>query len=161
MMLKRILIPCLLIVLMSTQSVIGAQDYTAKLNATLEKIKGYFAEKKPGWEHEAVEPIRGSRNVSVNNWVSEGHGIRVSIIAYGSEADAKAAMRRFAADERTLDRLPDLCDGGYSWGMGGSNIAFRKGDVTIWVSGSKTNLREGVALSKEFAALIAEALCAT
>jgi hypothetical protein len=43
--------------------------------------------------------------------------------------------------------------------MGGSNIAFRKGDVTIWVSNSVTNLRQGVALTKEFATLIAEALC--
>jgi hypothetical protein len=80
-------------------------------------------------------------------------------MGYRSEDDAITAMRRFAAEERTLDRLPDLCDGGYSWGMGGSNIAFRKGDVTIWVSTSVTNLSQGVALTKEFATLIADPLC--
>ena len=157
---KRVLIPCLLMILVAPRPAF-AQDYTAKLDATLEKIKSHLAEKKPGWGHKAIEPMEGSRNVSVNNWESESSGIRVSIIAYGSDADAKEAMRHFAGDERTLDRLPDLCDGGYSWGMGGSNIAFRKGDVTIWVSGSVTNLAEGVALSKEFAALIAEALAAS
>jgi hypothetical protein len=46
-------------------------------------------------------------------------------------------------------------------GRGGSNIAFRKGDVTIWVSSSVTNLVEGVALSQEFASLIAASLATT
>lgn len=143
---------------MSIQPTFAAQDKT-ELDASLEKVKNYLAQKKPDWKHEAVEPIQGSRNVSVNNWAFEGRIVRVSIMGYRSDDEAIAAMRRFAAEERTLDRLPDLCDGGYSWGMSGSNIAFRTGDVTIWVSNSVTNLRQGVALTKEFATLIAEALC--
>jgi hypothetical protein len=148
----------LALLIMSIQPTFAAQDKT-KLDAALEKVTNYLAQKKPDWKHEAVEPIQGSRNVSVNNWALEGRIVRVSIMGYRSDDEAIAAMRRFAAEERTLDRLPDLCDGGYSWGMGGSNIAFRKGDVTIWVSNSVTNLRQGVALTKEFATLIAEALC--
>ena len=97
--------------------------------------------------------------MSVNNWEFEGRIVRVSIIAHGSEDDAIAAMRRFAAEERTLDRLPELCDGGYSWGLGGSNIAFRKSDLTFWVSNSVTNLRQGVELTKEFATVIAAVSC--
>jgi hypothetical protein len=148
----------LALLIMSIQPTFAAQDKT-KLDAALEKVTNYLAQKKPDWKHGAVEPIQGSRNVSVNNWALEGRIVRVSIMGYRSDDEAIAAMRRFAAEERTLDRLPDLCDGGYSWGMGGSNIAFRKGDVTIWVSNSVTNLRQGVALTKEFATLIAEALC--
>jgi hypothetical protein len=144
---------------MSIQPTFAAQDDKTKLDAALEKVKNHLAQKKPDWKHEAVEPIQGSRNVSVNNWAFESRIVRVSIIGYRSDDEAIAAMRRFAAEERTLDRLPDLCDGGYSWGMSGSNIAFRKGDVTIWVSNSVTNLRQGVALTKEFATLIGEALC--
>ena len=155
--LRRKLILGLLIV--SIQPAFAAQDDNAKLGAALEKITSYLAEKKPDWKHEAVEPIQGSRNVSVNNWAFEGRIVRVSIMAYRSEDEAIGAMRRFAAEERTLDRLPDLCDGGYSGGMGGSNIAFRKGDVTIWASNSVTNLSQGAALTKEFATLIAETLC--
>jgi hypothetical protein len=148
----------LALLIMSIQPTFAAQDKT-KLDAALEKVTNYLAQKKPDWKHGAVEPIQGSRNVSVNNWAFEGRIVRISIMGYRSDDEAVAAMRRFAAEGRTLDRLPDLCDGGYSWGMGGSNIAFRKGDVTIWVSNSVTNLRQGVALTKEFATLIAEALC--
>ena len=145
--------------MLSIQPAIAAQDYSAKLGTALEKIKNYLAEKKPDWKHDAVTPIQGSRNVSVNNWAFEGRIVRVSIMAYASEDAATEAMRRFAAEERTLDRLPDLCDGGYSRGMGGSNIALRKGDLTFWVSTSVTNLRQGVELTKEFATLIAAGWC--
>jgi hypothetical protein len=45
--------------------------------------------------------------------------------------------------------------------MGGSNICFRKGDLTLWVSTSVTNLREAVKLSQEFAKEVEAALAAT
>lgn len=160
-MLKQRLILCLLIMLISAQPTIGAQDYSAKLETVLEKIKTNLAEQKPEWKHRAIEPMKGSRNVSVNKWESDSRGVRISIIAYASENEAKAEMREFSSETRTLDRLPTLGDGGYSWGRGGSNIAFRKGDVTIWVSSSVTNLVEGVALSQEFASLIAASLATT
>jgi hypothetical protein len=70
-------------------------------------------------------------------------------------------MRRFSSESRTLDRLPELGDGGYSWGMGGSNICFRKGDLTVWVSTGVTNLKEAVKLSQEFARLVEAAIPAT
>jgi len=149
----------ILAVVLSIQAPLAAQDYKPKLDTALEKIRNFLAEKKPDWKHKSVEPIQGSHNVSVNNWEFEGRIVRVSIVAYGSEDDAMAAMRRFAAQERTLDRLPDICDGGYSWGMGGSNIAFRKGDLTVWVSNSVTNLGQGVELTKEFATLIGAGWC--
>jgi len=139
----------------------GTQDYSARLISTLDKLKAYLGQSKPEWRHSPVEPIKGSRNVSVNNWELNGQFVRVSILAYASEGEASEAMRDFASDVRTLDRLPELGDGGYSWSMGGSNICFRKGDLTIWVSTSVTNLREAVKLSQEFAKEIEAALTAT
>jgi len=82
-------------------------------------------------------------------------------MAYASEDEAAEAMRRFSSETRTLDRLPDLGDGGYAWGMGGSNICFRKGDLTVWVSTGVTNLKEAVDLSKEFVKYIEAAMSAT
>jgi hypothetical protein len=144
---------------MSLQATCAAQDYKTRLDAALEKVKNYLADKKPDWKHRAIEPIQPSRNVSVNNWEFEGRIVRVSITAHGSEDDAITAMRRFAAQERTLDRLPDLCDGGYSWGPYGSNIAFRKGDLTFWVSNGVTNLRQAIELTKDFATTVAASMC--
>ena len=151
----------LLMFLLCLLPVSGAQDYTARLDSALEQIKSYLAEKKPGWQHRSIEPIEGSRNVSVNNWESEGQIVRVSILAYGSEEEAAKAMGRFASESRTLDRLPDLGDEGYAWGMGGSNICFRKGDLTIWVSTGVTNLKEAVKLTQEFVRHVEAALSPT
>jgi len=158
---KPRVILALLIFLICRPPVFRAQDYTARLDSGLEKIKSYLAEKKPEWKHRAIEPIEGSRNVSVNNWESEGQIVRVSIIAYGSEVEAAESMRRFSSETRTLDRLPDLGDGGYAWGLGGSNICFRKGELTIWVSTGVVNLKEAVKLSREFVKHVEFALSAT
>jgi len=148
------------LLLIVVTSVSAAQDYTSRLDAVLEQIKSHLAEQRPEWNHRSIEPIQGNRNVSVNNWESDGQIVRVSISAFGSPEKATEAMRNFSSETRTLDRLPDLGDGGYSWGMGGSNICFRKGDVIVWVSTSITNLNEAVKTSQEFARLIEAAITA-
>jgi len=145
-----------LILFVSTAS--AAQDYTARLDVVLEKIKTHLSEQKPDYKHRSIEPIQGSKNVSVNNWESDGQIVRVSIIAYGSANEAAQSMRRFSSDIRTFDRFPDLGDGGYSWGMGGSNVCFRKGDLTVWISISTSNLEQAVRTVQEFAKLIAAAI---
>ena len=135
----------------------AAQDYTARLDVVLEKIKTHLSEQKPEYKHRSIEPIQGSRNVSVNNWESDGQIVRVSIIAYGSANEAAQSMLRFS-DIRTLERFPDLGDGGYSWGMGGSDVCFRKGDLTVWISISTSNLEQAVKTVQEFAKQIAGAI---
>lgn len=97
----------------------------------------------------------------MNNWEADGQIVRVSISAHGSSESAAEAMRSFSSETRTLDRLPELGDGGYSWGLGGSNICFRKGDVTVWVSSGVTNLKQAIKLSQEFAKLIDAAIPAS
>lgn len=139
----------------------AAQDNTAKLDAVLEKVKADLAVKKPEWTHRSIEPIMGSRNVLVNNWETDGQVVRVSINAFGSAEEAAEAMRRFPSQTRTLDRLPELGDGGYSWGYQGSNICFRKGEFTVFVSTGVTNLKAAIKLTQEFALLIAHAIPAS
>lgn len=129
----------------------AAQDYSQRLNSVLVSLKKHLAEEKPEFTHRSIEPIKGSRNVSVNNWESADCGVRVSIIAYGSKEEAAAAMRQSLAIGKK--DLPFLGDGGYSWGMGRTNIGFRKDDLTIWISGP-----EKAKLSKEFAEIIAAAI---
>ena len=142
------------LVLILVTSVPATQDYTPRLDTVLAQIKTHLAEQKPEWNHRSIEPMKGSRNVSVNNWELDDQVVRVSIIAYGSAEQAAETMRRFSSETRTLDRLPDLGDGGYSWGTGGSNICFRKDDVTIWISTTTTNLKEAIKTCQEFARLI-------
>lgn len=100
----------------------ATQDYISRLDTVLAQIKTHLAEQKPEWKHRSIEPMQGSRNVSVNNWELDDQVLRVSIIAYGSAEQAAETMRRFSSETRTLDRFPDLGDGGYSWGIGGSNL---------------------------------------
>ena len=138
----------------------GAQDYTARLDRALERIKNHLAETRPGWKHRSVKPIEGSVNVSVNNWESGGRIVRVAILAYGSAEEAAEAMRRFASHKQTLARLPGLGDGGYSWGPRASNVCFRRGDLTIWVSTGVTDLKEAAELSHDFAEQVAAAVTA-
>jgi hypothetical protein len=147
-----------LLLLLCFRPVSAPQDYTVRLDSLLEKVKSDLAEKKPEWKHRSIEPIQGSRNVSVNNWEADGQIVRVSICALGSSESAAEAMRSFSSETRTLERLPELGDGGYSWGLGGSNICFRKGDVTVWVSSGVTNLKQAIKLSQEFAKLIDAAI---
>lgn len=146
----------LLVILVT--SVPAAQDYTPRLDTVLTQIKTHLAEQKPEWKHRSIEPMQGSRNVSVNNWELDDQVVRVSIIAYGSAEQAAETMRRFSSETRTLDRFPDLGHGGYSWGLGGSNVCFRKDDVTIWISTSTTNLKQAVKTCQEFARLIDAAI---
>ena len=142
-------------------AVSAAQDYSARLDTVLEQIKTHLSEQKPEYKHRSVEPMGGSKNVSVNNWEFDGQIVRVSILAYASANEAAEAMRKFSSETRTLDRFPELGDVGYSWGMGGSNICFRKGDVTVWISTSSTratNLKQSVKIVQEFATLVAAAI---
>jgi hypothetical protein len=149
---------CLVLFLVCLRLVSGAQDYTARLDSVLVMVKNYLAEKKPEWKHRSIEPMKESRNVSVNNWEIDGRGVRVSIIAYGSDAQAAEAMRHFASAESKARKLPHLGDGGYSWGAGGTDTCFKKGDLTIWVSAAATDLTEAAQLSREFSMLIEAAI---
>jgi hypothetical protein len=90
--------------LLCFRPVSAPQDYTTRLDSLLEKVKSDLAEKKPEWRHRSIEPIQGSRNVSVNNWEADGQIVRVSICALGSSESAEA-MRSFSSETRTLDSL--------------------------------------------------------
>jgi hypothetical protein len=138
----------------------GAQDYSERLDRTLARVKNHLAETRPGWKHRAIKPIEGSANVSVNNWESGGRVVRVAILAYGSAEKAAVAMRRFASHKQTLSGLPRLGDGGYSWGPGASNVCFRRGDLTIWVTTGVIDLKEAAELSHDFAEQVAAAVTA-
>jgi len=59
-----------------------------------------------------------------------------------------------------VGRLPDLGDGGYAWGIEGSNVCFREGDLTIWVTTSVIDLKEAAELSHDFAEQVAAAVTA-
>src|SRR6266498_37861 len=59
----------------------GTQDYSARLISVADKLKTHLVQSRPEWRHSSVESIKGSRNVSVNNWELNSHLVRVSILA--------------------------------------------------------------------------------
>ena len=117
-------------------------DYSARLNSVLDSVTISLAQQKPEWRHRVVEPMKGSRNVSVNNWEFEDEIVRVDFIAYGSQQQAAEAMREALKNIKPEQRLPELGDGGYSFGYKDSSICYWKADLCVCVSSNKESAME-------------------
>ena len=128
-------------------------DHSARLDSVLENVKSHLAQQKPKWKHCAIEPIKGSKNVLVNNWVFEDQCVRISFTAYGSPEHAAEAMRRALTNIKPEQKLPELGDGGYSFGFKDSSICFWRADIGVCVSSSTQS-------AMEFATLAAAAITA-
>ena len=117
-------------------------DYSARLNSVLESVKTSLAQRKPEWKHRVIEPMKESRNVSVNNWEFEDEIVRIAFIAYGSQQEAAQAMHGALASVKPERRLRELGDGGHSFGYKDSSICYWKTDLCICVSSNKESAME-------------------
>ena len=134
-------------------------DYSARLHSVLDSVTISLAQQKPEWRHRVVEPMKGSRNVSVNNWEFEDQIVRVDFIAYGSKDAAAEAMRGALKTVKPELRLPQLGDGGYSFGQGDSTICFWKADLCVCVSVT-VGISSTTQSAMEFAKLVDAAIAA-
>lgn len=117
-------------------------DYSTRLNSVLESVKSSLAQQKPEWRHRVIEPMKESRNVSVNNWEFEDEIVRIAFIAYGSQEQAAEAMRGALTTVKPEQRRPKLGDGGYSFGYKDSSICYWKADLCVCVSSNKESAME-------------------
>ena len=121
----------LLCVVLSAPAEALAQSDLDKLD---EKFTRHFEKVMPGWKHERVEPIVPTENVLIQFWSASERKVKISIMPHSSGAEARTALENFVKYERNKETLKDLGDEAYAWGYGFSDLVFRKGRYTIFVS---------------------------
>ena len=130
-------------------------DYSDRLQKVLASVKTYLAQQKPDWKHRAIQPIEGSRNVLVNNWELEDQkGVRVSFIAWGTREKAAEARAASLSTIKPEKRLPELGDGGFSFGYMDASICFWKEDIEVCVSSATIKPEDEKTTTDEFVKLI-------
>jgi hypothetical protein len=108
---------------------------SAELNRLDEKLTRHFEKAMPNWKHERVEPIAGSGdNVLIEFWSFSNRKVKVSVLLHKSVAEAEAVMQNHAKYSFNKETLIGLGDEGYASGYGSSDVAFRKGKFTVYVS---------------------------
>lgn len=127
---KRLLMTFVILILLA--GIVAAQDN--QLSNVAETIGLSIQQKMPGWKHKRGKPVTQSENVIIDYWYSRNQIVKISIIPYKSQDEAAKALAEFVSDAQATNRLQDLGDEGYSWGIGESKFAFRKGNLTIYVS---------------------------
>jgi hypothetical protein len=121
------------------QSEAAAQQRFSNVERVAEAVEEKIREATPGWSVE--KPAPPSRDgggvvndkVALRQWSLSRKRVKVAVLQHQSEAEAEQALRQFAADKRSDDRLHGLGDEAFSWGVSGS-IAFRQGNLTIYIS---------------------------
>jgi hypothetical protein len=108
----------------------------ADLDTLHEKLKTRFHEVMPGWEGKRGEPIQGDKNVLVEFWTDSSRNriVKISIVPRASVEEARNAIEEFVKYDREKEQLRGFGDDGYAWGYGLSNVVFRRGKLTVFVS---------------------------
>jgi hypothetical protein len=162
------------VVLLLTGAV-QAQRNSEKLDNLKHILTERIALNMPGWTHQSVTPIEGSKNVIVDQWETGNVIVRVAVNEYETEESTAAALKDFrkrlkseqdatAARRKTnfrliKDDLPDLGDGGFIWDIRGSDAAvFKKKNFLAFVSVIGPREYRDTVLSRLFAQRVAEAL---
>lgn len=151
---RRLMMAFIVSLLLAASLPSMAQD--TRLTTLVDNMARLISEKKPGWKHEPVTPMEGSKRVVLQQWTSGDQRVRIAITPYDTPDKASKVIQGFASDGRLKERLPNLGDEGLSWGSG--VVSFRKRHLTIHVSAVATDLTEEYRLSKEFAQLVADTL---
>ena len=114
--------------------IVGAEA-SAELDRLDEKLTRHFEKAMPNWKHERVEPIAGSGNsVLIEFWSFSNRKVKVSVLLHKSVPDAEAVMQNHARYSFNKLTLTGLGDEAYASGYGSSDVAFRKGKFTVYVS---------------------------
>lgn len=175
---KRALLKCslpLMILLGSSSNGRAQESLSPQLSKIAQTIEGAAKESLPEWRFERGTPMLGSTNVLIEFAVSCGRSVKVSVLPFASDAEARQAVHGFARSSATKTELRGIGDEAYAWGYSDA-IAFRKGTLAVFVSAASDIDRlvlslnqaeretlkrnEEVALNKSFARIIAAVLSA-
>jgi hypothetical protein len=114
---------------------VWAQALVPKLARVAEALECPVQDRGPqGWTRERIKPILESQDVLIEIYRAGGRGVKVSIVYHHEEAEAIKAMEKFFSSDKPSSKIPNLGDEAYVWGYS-HNVAFRKGDLNIFVSG--------------------------
>ena len=108
---------------------------TVELNRLDEKLARELQKTLPDWKHERGEPIAGSGdNVLIEWWSASHRKVKVSILLHKSVADAQEVMQQGARYSFNKEILTGLGDEAFAHGYGSSQVTFRRGKFTVYVS---------------------------
>jgi hypothetical protein len=108
---------------------------SAELDRLDEKLTRYFEKTMPDWKHERGEPIAGSGdNVLIEFWSFSNRKVKVSVLLHKSLADAQDVIQNHARYSFNKQTLTAIGDEAYASGYGSSDVAFRRGKFTGYVS---------------------------
>lgn len=89
----------------------------------------------PNWQHERGEPIAGSDDtVLIEFWSFSNRKVKVSVLLHKSVEEADTVMQNHARYSFNKLTLTGLGDEAHASGYGSSDIAFRRGKFTVYVS---------------------------
>lgn len=152
-----------------------AQHESDKLTGLARAWRERISKALPGWTVRTIEPIQGSKGVFIEQWESADVTMKIALTEYERPQDAALAMNDFKNQLKTQEEatrargnrdfellkaeLSTLGNGGLVWDIQGSEAtAFRKGRYLVFVSMAQPKGYNDVALSREFAGHVVEAL---
>jgi hypothetical protein len=145
-----------------SQSPSSQEDEISKL------LEAKVSSEMPGWTHRNVEPIEGSRDVTIHLWEVADVAVKVAITRYANIESATKALAQFEHHtrmEKTAakahgklnfqllieDELP-VGDRSFVWKIRGSDaVASRQGRFLVFVSVVRPEPNTDSYLSKKFA----------
>ena len=113
---------------------VAAQNDPLEIEKVAGKLEQVLKVKMQGWKHNRGEPFVKNENVLLDYWYSSNRVVKISVIPHNSAAEAREALQRFVRYDREKEELKDLGDEGYAFGINASNVAFRRGRFTVYVS---------------------------
>lgn len=155
----RNLILLWVVMIISTSALVSlkAQQRSAELSDIVDKLMRSVEEQMPGWTHDSVAPIEGSRDVVIERWILGEKAVSVTIIRHSSHEEAVKKIKEFAANMKANKNIPDAGEEQYTLGTHRS-IIFRKHNFTVNINVKGTDLEDEKQLSKRIARLAADAL---
>ena len=103
----------------------AAQD-NLDVDALDEKLHRHLQTKMPGWKHERIEPIQGSKGVLIQNWTISNRGVRIAVTRAKTAAEAKARIENFMREVKG-ELLTGFGDDAFVWGFEESDLEVRRG----------------------------------
>lgn len=110
-----------------------AQQQT-ELDRVGDKLSRHIAVQLPGWQHKRGTLIQGSKDVIVETWTLPNRLVKISMVQRKSAEDARERLMKFVQEEADAREIKGFGDEAYSWGDDGSNIIFRRGKYTVYVT---------------------------
>jgi hypothetical protein len=103
-----------------------------ELERLANQVTEHIATQMTGWQHKRL--MQPSKDIVVDFWTGTNRIVKISIMQRTSVEEAHYNFMKLPREEQDTRELKGLGDEAYSWGYGRSNIVFRRGKYTVYVS---------------------------